>query len=176
MFLTGSGCRVALTISYQTIRQWCVDTLVLSCSTCPLWYCTVCAVAWLELFVHVAFSSCFVFRPLQEREAELALSLLHPNIVRCLGTLPAGRSKGKHGGAGVGGDVGFLIFEHIPGTLLDLIQGCPGGLSFSEVGASSVCPAGINSCSHRRSDVYIQGTIGAIYSRGSYCIVYANNL
>lgn len=31
-----------------------------------------------------------------------------------------------------GGDVGFLIFEHIPATLLDFIQEHPGGLAFPE--------------------------------------------
>lgn len=74
----------------------------------------------------------------QEREAELALSLLHPNIVRCLGTLTAreGRqddaSSASSGGGG-GDGVAFLIFEHVPGTLLDLIQERPGGLSLPEV-------------------------------------------
>ena len=70
----------------------------------------------------------------QEREAELALSLLHPHIVRCLGTLPA--AAGGGGGRGVdhgGGGVAFLIFEHVPGTLLDLIQDRSGGLSMAEV-------------------------------------------
>lgn len=78
----------------------------------------------------------------QEREADLALSLLHPNIVRCLGTLTAdGKARAGRGGGsllpvsggGRAGDVAFLIFEHVPGTLLDLIQERPGGLSLSEV-------------------------------------------
>lgn len=174
MFLTSPGSRGALpNYSIMVCRYPCVVLPRMP----ALPYCIVCVVAYLELFVHVvrvAFSSCFVCRRLQEREAELALSLLHPNIVRCLGTLPSGRGKGKHIGAGIGGDVGFLIFEHIPGTLLDLIQGCPGGLSFPEVGASSECPAGIDSCSHRHSEVYIQGAVGAIDPRGSHS--YANNL
>lgn len=148
----GSIRSVALTIWYQTVRHCGIDAQISSCFIFSPPYCTLCTVAYLDLFVHdshVALSSRFVFRPWQEREAELALSLLHPNIVRCLGTLPAGCSNGNHGGAGRGGDVGFLIFEHIPRTLLDLIQGCPGGLSIPEVGASSLCPAGIYSC-HRR--------------------------
>lgn len=79
----------------------------------------------------------------QAREAGLALSLLHPNIVRCLGTLTAdgkdlagaggGSSVPVSGGGGRTGDVAFLIFEHVPGTLLDLIQERAGGLSLSEV-------------------------------------------
>ncbi|CAM9283651.1 unnamed protein product, partial [Laminaria digitata] len=68
----------------------------------------------------------------QEREADLALSLLHPNIVRCLGTLPAGAGAGGGGVDRGGGGVAFLIFEHVPGTLLDLIQDRPGGLSMTE--------------------------------------------
>ena len=74
----------------------------------------------------------------QEREAGLARALIHPNIVRCLGTLTAREAsaspEGGGGGGGGGGDgVAFLIFEHVPGTLLDLIQERPGGLSLSEV-------------------------------------------
>ncbi|CAM9591806.1 unnamed protein product [Scytosiphon promiscuus] len=88
----------------------------------------------------------------QQREAQLALSLLHPNIVRCLGTLTNGEAFGPSGagtlhagvgddgdrGGGIGGscasggraseEVAFLVFEHVPGTLLDLIQERPGGL------------------------------------------------
>ncbi|CAM9110918.1 unnamed protein product [Ectocarpus fasciculatus] len=66
----------------------------------------------------------------QQREADLALSLIHPNIVRCLGTLNAGGTD-VDGGVGKEG-VAFLIFEHVPGTLLDLIQEHPGGLSLRE--------------------------------------------
>lgn len=74
----------------------------------------------------------------QDREANLALSLLHPNIVRCLGTLTANEGANKHGaGAKSSGDGGnnlaFLIFEHVPGTLLDLLQERPGGLTLPEV-------------------------------------------
>lgn len=79
----------------------------------------------------------------QEREAELARSLIHPNIVRCLGTLTAREARrgasasstfaGGDGGAGSDDGVAFLVFEHVPGTLLDLIQERPGGLSLSEV-------------------------------------------
>lgn len=76
----------------------------------------------------------------QEREADLALSLLHPNIVRCLGTLTAdGKDRAAGGGSRLSGsssggdDVAFLVFEHVPGTLLDLIQERVGGLSFPEV-------------------------------------------
>lgn len=73
----------------------------------------------------------------KEREAELSLSLRHPNIVRCLGTFPATAARreneevekekreGKH--------IAFLVFEYVPGTLLDLIEGRPGGLSLPEV-------------------------------------------
>lgn len=86
----------------------------------------------------------------QEREASLALSLLHPNIVRCLGTMSAlqsslstrstvsqGKSRGKAIGGVLDEDIGFLIFEHIPGTALDLIQGRPGGLSMGEASTSN---------------------------------------
>ncbi|CAM9322479.1 unnamed protein product, partial [Ectocarpus sp. 8 AP-2014] len=69
----------------------------------------------------------------QEREADLALSLIHPNIVRCLGTINAGGTCVASGDGGVGREgVAFLIFEHVPGTLLDLIQEHPGGLSLRE--------------------------------------------
>lgn len=68
----------------------------------------------------------------QEREADLARSLIHPNIVRCLGTLTAGGADASSEG-GNGDGVAFLIFEHVPGTLLDLIQERPGGLSLPEV-------------------------------------------
>ncbi|CBJ26942.1 possible MAPK [Ectocarpus siliculosus] len=69
----------------------------------------------------------------QEREADLALSLIHPNIVRCLGTINAGGTCVASGDGGVGREeVAFLIFEHVPGTLLDLIQEHPGGLSLLE--------------------------------------------
>lgn len=70
----------------------------------------------------------------QEREADLALSLIHPNIVRCLGTINAGGTGIASGDGGAGREgVAFLIFEHVPGTLLDLIQEHPGGLSLREV-------------------------------------------
>lgn len=75
----------------------------------------------------------------QEREADLAQSLLHPNIVRCLGALTAREDRGvgtqsvSGNVGGNGGGVAFLIFEHVPGTLLDLIQERPGGLSLPEV-------------------------------------------
>lgn len=70
----------------------------------------------------------------QQREADLALSLVHPNIVRCLGTITAGGTGAGSGDGGVGREgVAFLIFEHVPGTLLDLIQENPGGLSLHEV-------------------------------------------
>lgn len=76
----------------------------------------------------------------QDREADLARSLIHPNIVRCLGTLTATEARGRGGASSPGGDggggadgVAFLVFEHVPGTLLDLIQERPGGLSLSEV-------------------------------------------
>ncbi|CAB1117847.1 unnamed protein product [Ectocarpus sp. CCAP 1310/34] len=69
----------------------------------------------------------------QKREADLALSLIHPNIVRCLGTINAGGAGIASGDGGVGREgVAFLIFEHVPGTLLDLIQEHPGGLSLRE--------------------------------------------
>lgn len=134
----------------------------------------------------------------QQREADLALSLLHPNIVRCLGTLTNGEAfgpsrkttalaEGESGedgekgsdavlaggggddvkGGGSGGscpsgrsasEVAFLVFEHVPATLLDLIQDRPGGLSLPTVSAQSRCarisllgssymyPSIINSC------------------------------
>lgn len=73
----------------------------------------------------------------QEREADLARNLIHPNIVRCLGTLTAREGRGADAssvsGDGDGDGVAFLVFEHVPGTLLDLIQERPGGLSLSEV-------------------------------------------
>lgn len=77
----------------------------------------------------------------QEREAELALSLVHPNIVRCLGTLTANEgadrraagATGGHGGDVEGDSLAFLVFEHVPGTLLDLLQERPGGLTLPEV-------------------------------------------
>lgn len=76
----------------------------------------------------------------QKREAQLAMSLVHPHIVRCLGALPVeaeGKQRGEEMGAvepgeGVGA-VAFLVFEHFPGTLLELIQDRPGGLSLGEV-------------------------------------------
>ena len=78
------------------------------------------------------------------------LSLRHPHIVRCLGTLPATaarwvpREEGqrqRQGEGWEGGDEGdgsgvFIIFEHISGTLLDFIEGHPGGLSLREVRGS----------------------------------------
>ncbi|CAM9399486.1 unnamed protein product, partial [Sphacelaria rigidula] len=78
----------------------------------------------------------------QKREAQLAMSLVHPHIVRCLGALPVeaeGKQRGEEMGAvgpGEGvGEVAFLVFEHFPGTLLELIQDRPGGLSLGEVTA-----------------------------------------
>lgn len=73
--------------------------------------------------------------PEKEREAELALSLRHANIVRCLGiiTTPAGDCVNSDDAENSGGDAPFLVFENVPGTLLDLIQDTPGGLPLSEV-------------------------------------------
>lgn len=95
----------------------------------------------------------------QEREADLARSLLHPNIVRCLGTLTAREAGGAGAGAdfssvigdggGKGDGVAFLIFEHVPGTLLDLIQERSGGLSPPEVRGvvfMAVCVAYLVDC------------------------------
>lgn len=76
----------------------------------------------------------------QRREAQLAMNLVHPHIVRCLGALSA-EAEGKQreeekGSTGPGegrGEVAFLVFEHFPGTLLELIQDRPGGLLLGEV-------------------------------------------
>lgn len=78
----------------------------------------------------------------QDREADLALSLIHANIVRCLGTLTAKEGADRHAAGSTNGHEGdldgdslaFLVFEHVPGTLLDLLQERPGGLTLPEVG------------------------------------------
>lgn len=81
-----------------------------------------------------------MFLAWQEREADLAMFLVHPNIVRCLGKLPASadgnRTASKTSMLGAeekSEKIAFLIFEHIPGTLLELIQASPGGLPLEQV-------------------------------------------
>lgn len=114
----------------------------------------------------------------QDREADLAQSLVHPNIVRCLGTLTATEARrsdappASGGGDGGVGGVAFLVFEHVPGTLLDLIQERPGGLSLSEVhglvfflgargmcfGFFGVCPGATTPIPLRRPFLLSQGS------------------
>lgn len=56
--------------------------------------------------------------------------------MRCLETFPATaarREKEVEKEKWEGKQTAFLVFEYVPGTLLDLIEGRPGGLSLPEV-------------------------------------------
>ncbi|CAM9777952.1 unnamed protein product, partial [Choristocarpus tenellus] len=67
----------------------------------------------------------------QEREVALLKYLIHPNIVRCVEMIREHSSSCLGGSSRSNGT--YIVFEFLPGTVMDLIQKHPKGLLVPEV-------------------------------------------